>query len=87
MNKKMIAFIADWCPYCNNMKPDLFEFKDNAKYDVEIYDIDKNKDIAKENFVFSVPTFIMLSNDKEYCRMSKERKIKELEDFYSHDCN
>ncbi len=83
----MMAFIADWCPSCNNMKPDLFEFKYKDGYQVEIYDISKEKKLAKENFVFSVPSFLMIEEDKEYCRMVGEKKFQELEDFYNHDCN
>ena len=83
----MMAFIADWCPSCNDMKPDLFEFKYKEGYEVSIYDVSKDKDLAKEKFVFTVPSFLMIVEDKEYCRMTGKRKSQDLEDFYNHECN
>jgi thiol-disulfide isomerase/thioredoxin len=86
-NKKMIVFFASWCSFCQTMQPDFYEFKhENPEIEIEVFDVDIDREKAISFRAASVPTMIMLSDDKEYCRMTSPRNKKELLDFYNHEC-
>lgn len=88
INKKMIVFFASWCSFCQSMQPDFYEFKqENPGINIEVVDIDNDKEKSISFRVVSVPTMIMVSDDKEYCRMTSPRSKKELLDFYNHECS
>ncbi|MBC5649449.1 thioredoxin family protein [Christensenella tenuis] len=57
-----IDFTADWCPYCKEMEPVLEELK--QQYDGKItfatVNIDRQKKIAQEFGISSVPLYVML---------------------------
>jgi thiol-disulfide isomerase/thioredoxin len=86
-NKKMIAFFATWCSFCQSMQPDFYEFKqENPEIEIEVFDVDIDREKAIFFRAVSVPTMIMVGDDKEYCRMTSPRNKKELLDFYNHEC-
>ncbi|MFA5776647.1 MAG: thioredoxin family protein [Patescibacteria group bacterium] len=65
-------FYADWCGPCQAMKPALekFETEYADKITVKRVDVDKNQQIASQNNVMGIPTFIIYNDDKEIGRRS-----------------
>tara|TARA_R110000824_G_scaffold243187_2_gene431803 strand:+ start:55 stop:291 length:237 start_codon:yes stop_codon:yes gene_type:complete len=54
-------FSATWCVPCKTFKPVLISEVDEDK--LEIFDIEKNQDIATERGVRSIPTTIFYDED------------------------
>lgn len=70
----MVEFYATWCPHCKQMKPVVEQVKELLDTQVPVLqlDIDENSEIASENNVESVPTFLIYKNGKEMWRHSGE---------------
>lgn len=63
----LLYFGATWCPPCTKMKQlfkDTDVKKELEKYNFNIYDYDKNKDLAKKYKVTVVPTMIFQKDKK-----------------------
>lgn len=67
---KLIDFYADWCGPCKVMKPIFDELKPEYEGKVEFEKIDVEADSAKaaQFGVMSIPTFVILKDDKEVAR-------------------
>jgi len=65
-------FYADWCGPCQAMKPALekFETEYTGKVTVKSVDVDKDQNLAMQNNVMGIPTFIIYNDDKEVARQS-----------------
>ena len=76
----LVEFYASWCPHCQRMMPIVDQIKEllQGKAKVYQYDIDHNQDLAKENEVESIPTFIVYSGGKEQWRHTGEMDASEL---------
>ena len=76
----LVEFYATWCPHCNRMKPIVAEVKElmAGKAGVYQFDVDADKDLASENNVESIPTFIAYKNGEEAWRYSGEITRDEL---------
>ncbi|HLR02408.1 MAG TPA: thioredoxin family protein [Virgibacillus sp.] len=72
-------FTADWCPDCRVIEPDLAEIEATFPlYTFVTVDRDDFMDIAQENDVMGIPSFIAFHQGKEVGRfVSKDRKTKE----------
>ncbi len=70
----LVEFFATWCPHCRRMAPIVEQIKELTEGSAEIYqlDIDKNSQLADENEVETVPTFILYVNGDEKWRHSGE---------------
>lgn len=70
----LVEFYATWCPHCRKMMPIMEDIKtllaDNLK--VLQFDIDKNEDLANEQNVKSLPTFILYAGGEELMRETGE---------------
>jgi len=57
----LVDFYADWCGPCKVMHPILKEVKEKLKNDVTILkiNVDKNKRIAAQYHIQSIPTLIL----------------------------
>ena len=57
----LVEFYATWCPHCRRMMPIVDEVEARAKGKATVYrfDIDKNKELADQFKVESLPTFIV----------------------------
>ncbi len=70
----LVEFYATWCPHCRKMMPIVADIKallaDNLK--VLQYDIDKNEQLANQENVQSLPTFLLYENGKEVMRETGE---------------
>ncbi len=70
----LVEFYATWCPHCRNMMPIVDDIKallaDNLK--ILQFDIDKNEDLANQQDVQSLPTFLLYDDGKEVMRETGE---------------
>lgn len=70
----LIEFFATWCPHCRRMMPIVEEVKELLDGRAQVFqlDIDQNQEVADDNGVKSVPTFIIYRDGKEQWRNSGE---------------
>lgn len=68
---KILDFWATWCGPCKFMEPIIEEIeKDLAgKVEFEKINVDEHQDIASEHQVMSIPTYIIIKDDKEQERI------------------
>lgn len=84
MSLKLLDFNASWCGPCQMMKPIVEEIKKELEGKVEVVEINVDEDQAKaaKYGVMSIPTFVILKDDKEVGRKigytSKEDLLKLL---------
>lgn len=65
--KKLIIFSADWCGACESLKRDLPDIN-TSDFDLQIIDVDSNRQLKNKFKVKSLPTSIILIGDKEESR-------------------
>lgn len=70
----LVEFYASWCPHCQRMMPIVEQIKEllDGKVDVYQFDIDENRELADQEKVESIPTFIVYKNGQEVWRNSGE---------------
>lgn len=70
----LVEFYASWCPHCQRMMPIVEQIKEllDGKVDVYQFDIDENRELANQEKVESIPTFIVYKNGQEVWRNSGE---------------
>ena len=70
----LVEFYASWCPHCQRMMPIVEQVKELLGDSAPVYqfDIDENQNLASENEVESIPTFIIYKNGSEVWRQSGE---------------
>lgn len=73
-NTVLVEFYASWCPHCQKMMPVVDQLKQLLEGSAKVYqfDIDENNELANEEKVESIPTFIVYHNGKEMWRHSGE---------------
>ena len=76
---QVFTFSADWCPDCQFIKPFMPELiKAYPEYHFYYVDRDKCMDIAVDQMVMGIPSFVGVKNGKETGRfVSKLRKTKD----------
>ena len=67
---KLLDFYADWCGPCKVMSPVFEELKGEyaGKVEFEKIDVESDNDIASNFGVMSIPTFVLIEDDKEIDR-------------------
>jgi len=67
----LLSFSAPWCSSCKIAHPTVLkleqEFSEIKFYEV---DIDDNEDLVQKFNIRTIPTFVILNNDKEVKRFS-----------------
>lgn len=80
--KKVIMFSASWCKPCQNTKPTFLALKEELKdVEMEIVDVNQQEDLAHENDIRAVPTFILFNGEDEIARMSGGATADKLKEF------
>ncbi len=67
---KLLDFWAPWCNPCKIMNPIIEEIEKEfeGKIKVEKYNVDEAVDMSSKYGVMSIPTYIVLKDDKEVAR-------------------
>lgn len=70
----LVEFYASWCPHCRHMMPVVEQIKSllEGTSDVYQFEIDDNKQLAEQENVQSIPTFIVYHNGREMWRHTGE---------------
>ena len=76
----LAEFYADWCPHCRRMMPVVKEAKGEleGRADVYQFEIDANQELAQQNDVETIPTFIVYKDGQEQWRYSGEVTLRQL---------
>jgi thioredoxin 1 len=80
--KKILRFTASWCGPCKMLSKTLEQIKTDVP--IEVIDIDENSELATEYNIRSVPTLVIVKDEKEIKRLVGNKPIQELEAFI-HD--
>jgi len=64
---RLIDFYADWCGPCKVMGPVFEEIEKEyaGKVEFQKVDVEAEQDMAAKYEIMSIPTFVILKNDKE----------------------
>ncbi len=67
---KLLDFYADWCGPCKMMAPVFEEMEPEYKGKVEFQkiDVESESSVAADFGVMSIPTFVLVEDDKEIDR-------------------
>lgn len=80
--KTVYYFTAEWCQPCKRTRPIVEELNREQTVAIfQIIDVDDNFDLAHTFEVKSVPTFILLENEKEVNRIVGSQTRESLERF------
>lgn len=68
----LVDFYAEWCGPCKMMKPILLDVAERMGDGITILsiDVDKEKELAVQYRILSVPTLIIYKNGKQLWRQS-----------------
>ena len=86
---ELIYFFADWCGPCQPMKPIIKEIETEVGGSLKVtkVDVDQNQETASKYGVMSIPTLIILNDDKEAERIigatSKEALSQKIKNHVS----
>lgn len=82
----LVEFYATWCPHCQKMMPIVEDIKTLLAGELKVIqlDIDKNEELASEQKVQSIPTFLLYADGEEVMResgeMSAEMLLKKIQE-------
>ena len=80
--KKLEYYSAEWCGPCKLYKPTIQELKDEGA-NVEIYDIEKDKEKATKRGIMGIPATIIYEDDKELTRLTGVQSKENLKYWMS----
>jgi len=82
----ILYFTADWCGPCKQTKPiveDLNREQTMAKF--FIIDVDLEIEMAQDFEIKSVPTFVVMKNNKEIHRVTGAKTRQQLEELIKYE--
>lgn len=81
-NIEFIDFFAPWCGPCRMMSPAIEEIEKKYKDKIKIskINIDENQEMAAKYQVMSIPTLLILKDDKVINQLIGMKSIKDITD-------
>ena len=78
--KQLLKFSASWCQPCKSLSGNLkhVDFKD---VELKEIDIDENMELANKFGIRSVPTMVLMEDDKEIGRKVGVLMVDKIEEF------
>ncbi len=85
----ILYFTADWCNPCERTRPIAEDLSKEGIVDFKFIDVDTELELIKQFKILSVPTFILIENDKEIKRMNGAKTREQFLEFieYKEDNN
>ncbi len=85
-NPYIVYVSTEDCNVCKSIYPKMMDSL--SKFDVEVYSVDasNHQEIAGQLLVFSVPTIIVMANQKEAYRESRFIQFDQFSRVISHLC-
>ena len=80
--KRIEYYSAKWCTPCKIYKPIIQKLK-NEGVNVNMYDIEKDKEKSTEKGIMSIPVTIIYDDDKELTRLIGIQSIEDLKYWMS----
>ena len=78
--KQLLKFSASWCGPCQALSMTLKE-KDDWGIEIKEVDIDENLDLAAKFGIRSVPTMVIVEDDKEVKRITGAQPVSKITEF------
>ena len=80
---KLLDFYADWCGPCKIMDPVFEEIEKNyqGKIEFQKVDVEANEQLASQFDIRSIPTFVLVKEDKEIDRRMGAMPKEMLKDW------
>ena len=82
----ILYFTADWCNPCKQTKPIVEELnREQIMAKFFIIDVDSEIEMAKDFEIRSVPTFVVMKDNKEIYRVTGAQTRQQLEELIRHE--
>ena len=84
--KMILYFTADWCNPCKQTRPIVEELnREQIMAKFFIIDVDSEIEMAKDFEIKSVPTFVVIKNNKEIHRVTGAQTRQQLEELIRYE--
>ena len=82
----ILYFTADWCGPCKQTKPIVEDLnREQTMVKFFIIDVDLEIEMAQDFEIKSVPTFVVMKNNKEVYRVSGAKTRQQLEELIKYE--
>jgi thioredoxin 1 len=84
--KMILYFTADWCNPCKKTKPIVEELnREQIMAKFFIVDVDSDIEMTKDFEIKSVPTFVVMKDNREIHRVTGAQTRQQLEELIRYD--
>jgi thioredoxin 1 len=84
--KMILYFTADWCNPCKQTRPIVEELnREQIMAKFFIIDVDLEIEMAQDFEIKSVPTFVVMKDNKEIHRVTGAKTRQQLEELISYE--
>ena len=84
--KMILYFTADWCNPCKQTRPIVEELnREQIMAKFFIIDVDSEIEMAQDFEIKSVPTFVVMKNNKEIHRETGAKTRQQLEELIRYE--
>jgi thiol-disulfide isomerase/thioredoxin len=79
--RHLLYFTADWCHPCKRTRPVVEDLNRDGVIKVQFIDVDTEVDLVATYEIKSVPTFILIEDNKEIKRMNGAKTKEDFDIF------
>jgi len=84
--KMILYFTADWCNPCKQTRPIVEELnREQIMAKFFIIDVDSEIEMAQDFEIKSVPTFVVMKDNKEVYRVTGAKTRQQLEELIRYE--